>query len=81
MTEPTESDIQHGVDLLTQTENWDGKFASVPIDPVCRWQLSCGKPVENVIVLRGVDNVDVLALCEYHTQCMVAAVMRWRSRD
>ena len=53
---PTEDEIQHGMTLLRDTQNWEGHVAVVPVDPVCRWNPNggntvCGDPVQNAVVL------------------------------
>lgn len=92
-TPPTPAEIQHGISLLKETENWEGHVAAVAVDPVCKWNQGggvkvCGAPVENAIVLLRKneverrptvgDKVEVVVFCRHHTHCMIAAVKRWR---
>ncbi len=89
MTDSTQAEIQHGISLLRATHNWQGHVAVVSIDPICKWNpgggnQACGNPVRNTVVLLREqkaqlgDPVEVIALCDHHTQCMVYAVERWR---
>ena len=83
--QPSAEEIEHGITLLRDTKNWEGSVAVVAIDPVCRWRLDkdsppCDAPVENAVVLlrKGGDSVEVVVFCEHHTNCMLAAVKKWR---
>lgn len=82
---PNDTEIKHGISLLRNTQNWEGPVTVVTIDPVCKWRLSkdlpsCDAPVENVVVLlrKEADNVEAIALCQHHTNCMLAALQEWR---
>jgi len=83
VTASADAEIQHGMKLLREIDDWDGPVAVVEIDPVCKWDHGagrCGRPLARiVIVLRAKErSVDAVAYCEHHAECMETAVQRWR---
>ena len=90
MIDPTDSEIEHGVELLREASadtDWAGGVALIPIDEVCKVKTGggarCGAPVRNALVLpfRDLEGCHVIALCDHHTICLQAAVERWRELD
>jgi hypothetical protein len=83
---PTEIEIYHAIELLREAENWTGKLAAVPIDPVCLWDDGsgpCGELLSNICILLqekgNAHSVDAVAFCEHHTKCMQEGLRRWRT--
>ena len=85
MADPTEKEITHAFTLLRESNDWEGRFASLPIDANCKWDDGdgpCLKDLYNVIALLCEnESVEVLGLCEHHSVCMEAAIKKWRKMN